>query len=87
MELPEEFMGYDPMQLVLYGRGQREESPTSIMPWEWPSDRLSMTSQFMFELHMAYQYALMGRDWLRKAHPWGPHWFIQLWELSPNDKR
>ena len=78
-------MGFDPLRMMMFAITQRKHTPSAIMPWEWPTVKLSFKEQVVFELHMTWQYALEGRDWLRRSHPWGPHWFIQLWENSPND--
>ena len=80
-----EFIGYGPYQLAVFGMTHREHIPSAIMPWEWPLLMQSVDDQVTFELHMIWQYALEGRDWLRRVHPWGPHWYFQLWEPSPND--
>ena len=78
-------MGLGPLNMMIFAMSTREHTPSAIMPWEWPSVRQSIDDQVVFELHMTWQYALEGRDWLRRTHPWGSHWFIQLWEPSPND--
>ena len=78
-------MGMGQMHMVIFGMSTRDETPSAIMPWEWPSVVQSVDEQVMFDLHMIIQFSLEGRDWLRRTHPWGSHWFIQLWEPSPND--
>ena len=79
------FMGLDYVQLVLFGMSQREHRPSAIMPWEWDAHIAPPDEQIILDLHMTYQMALVGKDWLRRNHEWGPHWSIQVWEESPND--
>ena len=79
------FMGLDEMQCYLFADEQRKQSPTSIMPWEWGPYIESVDDQFLLNRHMAYQFALKGIDFYRRAHPFGSHWSIPIWEPSPND--
>ena len=79
------FMGLDHVQQALFALVQREHRPSAIMPWEWDAYISTPDKQVMLDLHMTYQMALMGRDWLRRNHELGPHWSIQVWRASPND--
>ena len=80
-------MGMDLLQLAVFSVEKREENPATIMPWEWDEYMETVTQQIEVACHMNVQYALEGKDYLRSAHIWGPHWYIQPWEPSPNDRR
>lgn len=86
MMMPDVMFGMSPPELAMFAMYQRRESPACMMPWDWSENVDSVPQQIMREVSMMLQYANENRDWLREPHLWGPHWYIQPWETSPNDR-
>ena len=83
MSLP---FGMTNMERALYAMHIRTDSPAALMPWDWDAHSLSVQHQLECELHMIWQYAQDGLDWLRAPHEWGEHWYVLMDEVSPNDR-